>query len=455
MFYNQLFNFSACPDIRISILGANGGFGYSLLAQCKLINKIHVAVVCDIDTEKTQQILTALGWHSDAIRQCSTLEEIAETVARRGTAIINEPELLPLCPVDMLIESTGNPELGAVIAERALIHKQHVGMVSKETEAVVGPYLAKLAQTHGVTYTTVDGDQPSNLIHLYTWIHSLGLEIIAAGKSSEYDYIWSAQENKIRYLDKEVSVPDFRHLWQLEGNVETILAQRSKMLHALPQYATPDYCEMNVVANSLNLSVDKPEMHYPICRINELADIFIPQQDGGILRHQNVVEVFNCLRREDELSFAGGEFVIVKCHNQAVWQILKEKGHIVSRHTQYAAIILPYHLMGVESPISIFSAVLHNRASGNPEQKPVLIMAGQAERDFSQGETLSMGGHHHVIHHVRPLLLPHSAENRNLAPFYLMSNKTLRRNVAKGELFTLSDVDLNDSELYRMYKQLA
>ncbi len=452
MFYNQLFNFSNCPDIRISILGSNGGFGYSLLAQCKLINKIHVAVVCDIDTDKTQEILTALGWHSDAMRVCSTLEEIEKMIVRRGTAIINNPELLPICPVDMLIESTGNPELGAVIAERALIHKQHVGMVSKETEAVVGPYLAKLAKMQGVTYTTVDGDQPSNLIHLYTWMNSLGLEIIAAGKSSEYDYVWYPEENKIRYLDKEVSVPDFRHLWKLEGNVAITLAQRSKMLDTLPQYATPDYCEMNVVANSLHLQVDKPEMHYPICKINELADIFIPQQDGGILTHTKVVEVFNCLRRDDELSFAGGEFVIVKCHNNAVWQVLKEKGHIVSRHNQYAAIILPYHLMGVESPISIFSAVLHNRASGNPEQKQVLIMAGRAERHFKQGEVLSMGGHHHVINEVRPLLLNNIPENKEIIPFYLMSNKTLLRDVAKGEIIKLSDVDLNDSELYRMYR---
>ena len=35
MYYNKLFNFN--KSIRISILGANGGFGYSLLAQCKMI----------------------------------------------------------------------------------------------------------------------------------------------------------------------------------------------------------------------------------------------------------------------------------------------------------------------------------------------------------------------------------------------------------------------------------
>ncbi|WP_439259012.1 NAD(P)H-dependent oxidoreductase [Lonepinella sp. BR2930] len=455
MYYNQLFNFSAHSDIKIAILGANGGFGYSLLAQCALIPQIKVSVVCDIHVLDTENILKELGWPREQIKICYTLEEIEQIIAENGTAIINNPDLLPFSPVDMLIESTGNPELGAKIAERSLINKQHVGMVSKETESVVGPYLAKVASQNGVTYTTVDGDQPSNLIHLYSWMKNLGLQIIAAGKSSEYDYIWDPQQNSITYLNEKVDVPDFEILWALSDNLAETLAKRKQRLSALPQYATPDYCEMNVVANNLALQTDKEELHYPICRINELADIFIPKADGGILENNNVVEVFNCLRKQDELSFAGGEFVIVKCHNQQVWQTLKEKGHIVSRHNKYAAIILPYHLMGVESPISIFSAVLHNRASGNPKQQQHTIMTGRAERDFKKGEILNMGGHHHVIQDVRPLLVNVNGSNRQeMIPFYLMSNKKLLNDVSKGSYFKLSDFELQDSDLYRMYKAI-
>lgn len=450
MFYHQLFNLTSEPKIKISILGANGGFGYSLLAQCVLIPKINVSVVCDIDTRKTQHILHELGWKEDSYAVCNSIDEIVEAVAENKTAITDKPELLPLAPVDMLIESTGKPELSAKIAEQALIHKQHVGMVSKETESVVGPYLAKIARDNNVTYTTVDGDQPSDLIHLYTWIASLGLEIIAAGKSSEYDYVWSPEKNKLTYLDKEIEVKEFDKIWALSETFTT-LSERKQALCSLPQYATPDYCEMNVVANSLELQVDRPEMHYPICRINELADIFIPKEDGGILDKLGVVDVFNCLRKDDELSFAGGEFVIVKCHNSEVWKVLKEKGHVVSRNNKYAAIILPYHLMGVESPISIFSAVLHNRASGNPNQKQAMIMAGKAERDFEIGEVLHMGGHHHVIDSVRPLLLNTPLENKRISPFYLMANKKLVRNVKKGEFFTLDDFDFTRSDLYVMY----
>ncbi|MFU2123457.1 hypothetical protein ACLRAD_07735 [Gallibacterium anatis] len=453
MYYNQLFNFDAINEIKISILGSNGGFGYSLLAQCGMIDKLNVSVVCDIDLNKTISILLSLGYPEKSLKVCHSVDEIEAAIERKCIAIINNPYLLPYSPVDMLIESTGNPELGAEIAKKAIINKQHIGMVSKETESVVGPYLAKLANDYGVTYTTIDGDQPSNLINLYSWISCLGLKIIAAGKSSEYDFIYYPENNIIKYLDLSVRVDDFSDIYELGDDVLKTLDDRRNKLISLPQYATPDYCEMNVVANSLGLSIDKEELHYPIIRINELADVFIPKKDGGILESDNVVEVFNCLRKNNEISFAGGEFVIVECHNREVWKILKEKGHIVSRNNKYAAIILPYHLMGVESPISIFSAVIHNRASGNPQQKRKLVMGGKAERDFYKDEVLSMGGHHHVIKDVRPLLFDIKS-HEDVAPFYLMSNKKLTNDVKKGDVFKLSDFDFSTSELYKMYNMI-
>ena len=57
-------------------------------------------------------------------------------------------------------------------------------------------------------------------------------------------------------------------------------------------------------------------LHYPIAKISELADIFIPEEDGGILTKTGVVDVFYNLRETDEASFCGGEFIIVKCENE-------------------------------------------------------------------------------------------------------------------------------------------
>lgn len=44
-----------------------------------------------------------------------------------------------------------------------------------------------------------------------------------------------------------------------------------------------------------------------------------------------VLEVFHCLRAPDEISFAGGVFVVIRCDHADTWEMLRAKGHVVSR----------------------------------------------------------------------------------------------------------------------------
>lgn len=87
---------------------------------------------------------------------------------------------------DVLVEGTGNPIVAAENAVLAISRGQHVVLVSKEGAVFVGPILYRMAQEKGLVYTEVDGDQPSLLIGLMSWAKTLGLEIRAAGKASEY-----------------------------------------------------------------------------------------------------------------------------------------------------------------------------------------------------------------------------------------------------------------------------
>lgn len=182
--------------------------------------------------------------------------------------------------------------------------------------------------------------------------------------------------------------------------------------------------------------------------------MFIPREDGGILTQTGVVDVFNCLRRHGEASFGGGVFIVVRCSDEETWHMLAEKGHVVSRNRRYAALYLPYHIMGLESPISLFSAVLHHRPSGAHDQQVHAVMAGYAERPLAKGETLTMGGHHHTIDHVSARLLA-KADAEGVAPFYLLANKTLTQDVAAGELIPLSALALEDSLLYTAWRETA
>ena len=82
----------------------------------------------------------------------------------------------------------------------------------------------------------------------------------------------------------------------------------------------------------------------------ELPSVFRPAEDGGILGRPGVVDVFACLRRPDELSFAGGVFVVVETPDRATGLLLASKGIPASKDGRYLLLHNPIHLLGVEAP---------------------------------------------------------------------------------------------------------
>ncbi|MFC0385644.1 NAD(P)H-dependent oxidoreductase [Muricoccus vinaceus] len=452
MNHEILFRDPAGRRVRFALSGARGGFARTLLAQARAIPRLEPAVLCDLDAEGVMALLAELGYPPGAAVLCET----AAQAGGRGDriAVVRDASLLDAVPHDILVEATGQPEAGARMALDAIGRGAHVAMVSKETDSVVGPELNRLAVERGLVYTTADGDQPANLIGLVTWARLLGFEVLAAGKSSEYDFVFDHARAEVTCAELRCAAPGLGALWMLGADVPGMLASRSDVLAALPQRATPDYCEMNVVSNSTGLLPSRDALSFPLCRITELADVFAPRAEGGILNRTGVVDVFNCLRRPEEVSLGGGVFVIVACGDPVVWEMLRGKGHVVSRDGRRACIFLPYHLMGLETPVSLFSAVLHGRASGSDQQSVQSVMVARAGRDFRAGEVLHMGGHHHVMDDCTALLLPASRAG-GLVPFYLAANKTLCADVPAGAMIPESAVALEGSLLQALRRGAA
>jgi predicted homoserine dehydrogenase-like protein len=439
--------------IRFALTGAKGGFSRTLLGQVPSIRWLDAAILCDLDPEGVVALLRELRYPEGAAVVCEDAEA-ARAAGRDGRiAVVRDHALLAEVPHDIVVEATGHPEIGARIALTAIERGAHVAMVSKEVDSVVGPHLNRLAADRGLVYTTADGDQPANLIGLVTWARLLGLEVVAAGKSSEYDFVFNPATGRVAWTGRECEAPGLAALWQLGEDVAKTLAHRAEILAELPQSATPDYCEMNVVANSTGLIPARDTLSYPLCRITELADIFVPRRNGGVLDRTGVVDVFNLIRRPDEVSFGGGVFVIVRCADPATWELLRGKGHVVSRDGSHACIFLPYHIMGVETPLSLLSAVLHGRASGSDRQRVHAVMVARADRDFRAGEVLHMGGHHHVMQDCTALLLP-ATEAAGVAPFYLAANKPLRTDVPRGSLIPEDAVALDGSLLQALRRDV-
>ncbi|MBM3526381.1 MAG: flagellar biosynthesis protein FlgA, partial [Alphaproteobacteria bacterium] len=222
-----------------------------------------------------------------------------------GRIVVSEDNSVVVdSPLDVIVEATGHPEGGAINAERALRQRRHVVLVSKEVDSAVGPYLARLARDNGVVCSPVEGDQPALLMGLVSWAQALGLEIVALGKSSEYDYVFDPARAQVTWRTQTIDTPWIGGLWPLDmRDPARTLAARSLAIAALPQRTVPDYCEMCLVANATGFRPDTPRLHAPLARSVELPTILRLRERGGVLAAKGAIEVFNCLRRTDEASF--------------------------------------------------------------------------------------------------------------------------------------------------------
>lgn len=439
-------------QVECAIVGT-GGFGRSFLAQARHVRGLGCRVAVDRDTAIAAAALQSIGTEPSQIAECTDPAAARAAWAAGKSIAAADLAVVADLPVEVILEATGNPEAGARHARIAIEAGKHVIMVTKETDSVVGPILARMAKERGRVVSPVDGDQPSLLIGLATWAEAIGLEIIAAGKSSEYDFVFDPATDTITSNGQTIPAPGFGdwieagdRLWPDIANARATLAQ------ALPQRAVPDLCELTVVANALGLSPDRPDFHAPIARITEIADLMAATADGGLLTGNGQLDVFHCLRLPGETSFAGGVFVTVACRDDETWQMLREKGHVVARNGKTAMIGLPRHLLGLEAATSVFETALLGVSSGAETPRPVIDLTAHADADLPAGTLLLAEGHHHTIVNVSARMTPAKALSDDAPiPYYLASGRTLRRDVRAGQAILCGDVDLDESaELYRL-----
>jgi predicted homoserine dehydrogenase-like protein len=273
-------------------------------------------------------------------------------------------------------------------------------MVSKESDTELGPILQAKAAGAGLIHTAVDGDKPTLLDGLVTSARTLGLEILSAGKASEFDV---GSEDLPRDPDR-------------------------------PRRTPPDLCELGIVANATGLLPDTPRLHAPIARTLELPELFRPRSEGGLLSRAGVVDMFNCLRRPGEQSFAGGVFVTVRCDDRDTWRVLAEKGIPTSADGRCALLHNPVHLLGIEAPITLLQSMALKRPAA--QLAPRVDLVGRAERKLAAG-TLLEAGERHSIPGVEPELADAApASGANAVPFYMVQGCRLRKDVAAGALLT-------------------
>jgi predicted homoserine dehydrogenase-like protein len=383
--------------IRVGLIGV-GQMGRGLIAQVAGIPGMAVVAAADVDVERAGAAFRAVGAEPGP---AGTPDR--PLVTRDAGEVAGSPA------VDVVVEATGLPEVGARAAFEAIQEGRHVVMLNVEADITVGALLSRMARSAGVVYTGSAGDEPGAVMELYDFARTLGFEVVAAGKG------------KNNPLD-------------LTATPESV-AEESAAKHMNPKMlasfvdGTKTMVEMGAVANATGLVPDVAGMHGPEeTRPSRLAEIFRLRAEGGILGRDGIVDYVR--------GVAPGVFVIVRSADNPVRDTLAYVGQGEGpTHVLYR----PYHLTSLETPISVARAAIHGEATIAPlAEPPRAEIVAVAKRDLAVGETLDAIGSadYHGWLHV-------AEEARGLLPIGIAAGARVRAPVARGEAIPRAAVDLD------------
>ena len=148
---------------------------------------------------------------------------------------------------------------------------------------------------------------------------------MAAGKSSEYDYVYDPANHRVTWTDRGVmrrTSPGSGRSARMPGRPTTA---RSRPCRPAAAYGARQLRD-GARRQCHGLMPDRPDFHAPMAHTPELPSIYRPRSEGGVLEKPDALDVFNCLRRPDEASFAGGVYVVVEWADAKTGALFRGKG---------------------------------------------------------------------------------------------------------------------------------
>ncbi|MFZ4450365.1 NAD(P)H-dependent oxidoreductase [Salibacterium aidingense] len=406
--------------IKVGLIGA-GQMGRGMISQIEGMKGMKVVATADIAIENVVNAYKNAGISEENIIQAEN-EKAAEQAIDLGkvTAFSDAKRVAGLPSVDVVVDATGIPNVGASIAWEAILHQKHIVMLNVEADVTVGPILKKLADSAGVVYTGSAGDEPGAVMELYDFADALGFEVIALGKG------------KNNPLNVEANPSTAEQEAHEKGASPKMLASF--------QDGTKTMVEMNAVANATGFAPDKTGMHGFKATVNELADIFQLKENGGELDSTEIVEYVQ--------GVAPGVFAVITSHNEEVHEELQ---YVKLGTGPHYTLYRPYHLTSLETPLTIARAYFDHEATIAPHHGRQGETIATAKKDLKAGEFLDGIGGYSVY---GTLMNSTEADQTNAFPIGLVdANVKVLKDVQKGEILTYNDIEqTQESTIWRLRK---
>src|SRR5215218_1173898 len=394
--------------VRVGLVGA-GQMGRGFVAQVRRIDGMEVVAVADLDVQRATGALKAAGVEN--VTTGDDFDRLSGAIAEGGTVAVNDPTLLTALPVDMVIDATGVPEIGAQIALNSILAGKHVGLLNVETDITVGWLLSRLAARAGVVYTLCRGDEPAEALKLVEFARDLAFDVVCAGKG---------KNNPLRPHDTPSMLTDEANSKRMNPKMLASFVDGSKAM-----------IEMAALANAADLGVAKRGLSGYETTVPQLHEVFKPAADGGILDRSGVVDFATG-------PVAPGVFVIARSDEPTV---VEQMDYLKMGSGPYYSFYRPYHLASIEAPLSIPAAVLDRRSDIQPRAWRAEVAAG-TKRPLKAGEVIDGIGGEHVYGLIDDA---QTAKAERLAPLGLLAGARVIRDVDVDHVLTYDDVEIDTS----------
>ena len=429
MIYRQLFHrLGVDRTVAVGVIGT-GHYATAVVTQSAHIPELRVSVVCDVDVEAARGAFERAGTHDYVV--CGSSAQALRAIESGRPAIVQDADHLMSLPVDVVVESTGIAEAAAQHAAAAIDAGKHVAMVSKEADATVGPILKRRADDAGLIYSAVDGDQHGLLIGLVQWARDLGLEVLCGGKALASDLVYDESANSISVGGRSPVGVDDPSLFAPRSPVDApdLVGPRRQALGARGAIQGYDITEMTIAANATGLTPDTDTLRCPPTRIPEIPEVMCPEEMGGILTDRGVADCVTCLRGPHEAGLGGGVFAVVSCENDYSRDMLMSKGLISNSSDTAALVYRPYHLCGVETPMTLMVMGLLGASTAAVDYLPRYDIVARAREDMRAGEVVG-SDHSPKLRAIMQPALP--VTPGDAIPLHMASGRRLVCDVSAG-----------------------
>lgn len=398
----------AGKEIRVGLIGC-GQMGRGMISQIENMKGMRVAATADLQTTIIQNAYMLAGVEPQQIVTTNEIETAERAMSEGKVVATTDASLVIELPgIDVIVDATGVPNIGAEIAWKSIMNKKHIVMLNVEADVTIGPLLHQMAEASNVVYTGTAGDEPGCIMELHDFADALGFDIVALGKGKNNPLNYDANPATAEAEAKE------------KGSSPKMLASF--------QDGTKTMVEMNAVANATGFLPDVAGMHGPSGTASELPDIFRSKTEGGILNNKKIVDYVN--------GVAPGVFAIISSEKE---EVNHEMQYLKMGPGPNYILYRPYHLTSLETPLSVARAYLNQSATIAPWHGLQAETVATAKKDLQPGDRLDGIGGFTVY---GKLYSQQESVVANGLPIGLVDgNVVMKRAVKKGEIVTYDDVE--------------